>query len=78
MRCISSGEEGKWEAMALGSEKIKEVNEYKYLGVWINSQTTLHNHINHLEEKAMGLQNLARGAKFWRGDEDIQAWLTSV
>ena len=60
----------------LGTEEIKEVNEYKYLGVWINRQATGHNHINHLEEKAMGLHNLARGAKFWRGDEDIQAGLT--
>ena len=57
----------------LGTEEIKEVNEFKYLGVWINRQATGHNHINHLEEKAMGLHNLARGAKFWRGDEDIHA-----
>ena len=51
----------------LGTEEIKEVNEYKYLGVWINRQATGHNHINHLEEKAMGLHNLARGAKFGEG-----------
>ena len=62
--------------MALGNEEIKEVNEYKYLGFWINGQATGHNHINHLEEKAMGLHNLARGAKFWRGYEDNQARIT--
>ena len=62
----------------LGTEEIKEVNEYMYLGVWINRQATGHNHISHLEEKAMGLRmhNLARGAKFWRRDEDIRAGLT--
>ena len=61
---------------ALGKEGIKEVDEYKYLGVWINRQVTGHNHVNHLEGKALGLQNLARGGKFWRDEEDIKAGLT--
>ena len=61
----------------LGGEEIKEVDEYKYLGVWINRQVTGHNHVRHLEEKALGLQHLARGAKFWRIDEDIKAGLTT-
>ena len=46
------------------------------LGVWINRQVTGHNHVNHLEGKALGLQNLARGGKFWRDEEDIKAGLT--
>ena len=33
-------------------------------------------HVNHLEGKALGLQNLARGGKFWRDEEDIKAGLT--
>ena len=55
---------------------IKEVDEYKYLGVWINRQAMGHNHVNHLVGKAVGLQNLARAAKFWRKEEDIEAGLT--
>jgi len=61
----------------LGREEIKEVDEYKYLGVWINRQVTGHNHIRHLEGKAMALQHLARRAKFWRIDEDVKAGLTT-
>ena len=48
------------------------------MGLWINRQVNGHsdNHVNHLEGKALGLQNLARGGKFWRDDEDIKAGLT--
>ena len=42
----------------------------------INRQVTGHNHVNHLEGKALGLQNLAGGGKFWRDEEDIKAGLT--
>ena len=47
-----------------------------YFGVWINRQVTGHNHVNHLEGKPLGLQNLARGGKFWRDEEGIKAGLT--
>ena len=52
------------------------MDEYKYLGVWINRQATGHNHVNHLVGKAVGLQNLARAAKFCRKKADIKAGLT--
>ena len=70
------GQKKSGKLWALGKEGIKEVDEYKYLGVWINRQVTGHNHVNHLEGKALGLQNLARGGKFWRDEEDIKAGLT--
>ena len=70
------GQKKSGKLWALGKEGIKEVDEYKYLGVWINRQVTGHNHVNHLEGKALGLQNLARGWKFWRDEEDIKAGLT--
>ena len=46
------------------------------MGVSINRQVNGHNHVNHLEGKALGIQNLARGGKFWRDEEDIKAGLT--
>ena len=64
--------EGRW---CLGKARIKEVDEYKYLGVWLNRQATGHNHVEHLCEKASNLHGLARKAKFWRGCEDIEAGL---
>ena len=67
------GQKKSGKLWALGKEGIKEVDEYKYLGVWINGQVTGHNHVNHLEGKALGL---ARGGKFWRDEEDIKAGLT--
>ena len=70
------GQKKSGKLWALGKEGIEEVDEYKYLGVWINRQVTGHNHVNHLEGKALGLQNLARGGKFWRDEEDIKAGLT--
>ena len=54
-----------------GIQAIKEVGDYKYVGVWINRQVNGHSHVNHLEGKALGLQNLARGGKVWRDEEDI-------
>ena len=62
--------------MCFRQRGVKEVDEYKYLGVWINRQVTGHIHVNHLEGKALGLQNLARGGKFWRDEEDIKAGFT--
>lgn len=59
----------------LGNDRIKEVDEYKYLGVWLNRQATGHNHIKHLLEKASSLHGVARKAKFWRGGEDVEAGL---
>ena len=49
---------------SLDKEVVKEVDEYKYLGVWVNRQVRGHNHVNHLVGKTVGLQNLARVAKF--------------
>ena len=57
----------------LGKDKIDEVDEYKYLGVWINRQANGHTHVKHLQEKAAKLHGLARKAKFWRGAEDVEA-----
>ena len=62
----------KWH---LGRDRIDEVDEYKYLGVWVNRQANGHSHVRHLEEKAAKLQGLARKAKFWRGAEDVEAGL---
>ena len=58
----------------LGKEGIEEVEDYIYLGVWINRQVNGHN--GHLEGKALGLQNLARGGKLWKNEQDIKAGLT--
>ena len=60
------GQKKRGKLWRLGKDGIKEVEDYKYLGVWINRQVNGHNHGNHLEGKALGLQNLARGGKFWR------------
>ena len=62
------GQKKRGKFWRFGKEGIKEVEDYKYLGV--------HKHVNHLEGKAYGLQNLARGGKFWRDEEDIKAGLT--
>ena len=35
-------QEKKWR---MGKDRIEEVDEYKYLGVWINRQATAHNHV---------------------------------
>ena len=64
--------EGRWR---LGKARIKEVDEYKYLGVLLNRQTTGHNHVEHICEKASNLHRLAHKATFWRGCEDIEAEL---
>ena len=70
------GQKKRGKLWRLGKEGIKEVEDYKYLGVWINRQVNGHNHEIHLEWKALGLQYLARGGKFWRDEEDIKAGLT--
>ena len=54
---LSDGSEMKGKLWSLGKDVIKEVDEYKYLGVWTNRQTTGYNHVNHLVGKAVGLQN---------------------
>ena len=36
----------------LGKDKIVVVDEYKYLGVWINRQANGDTHVKHLHEKA--------------------------
>ena len=70
------GQKKRGKLWRLGKEGIKEVEDYKYLGVCINRQVNGHNHVNHLKGKALGLQNLARGEKFWGDKEDIKAGLT--
>ena len=57
----------------LGKDNIGEVDEYKYLGVWINRQASARNHIRHLLGNADRLHALVRGAKFWQGEEDVAA-----
>ena len=69
------GQKRQAKAWYLGKERIAEVDEYKYLGVWINRRANGQNHVKHLIEKSAGLHSLARGAKFWRGDEDVEAGL---
>ena len=75
---VSGGAEEEREIVALRQRgsKLRKVEDYKYLGIWINRQVNGHNHVNHLEGKALGLQNLARGGKFWRDENDIKAGLT--
>ena len=50
----------------LGKETIGEVDEYKYLGVWINQQANGLNHIRHLVQKASFLYSFVREATFGR------------
>ncbi len=57
----------------LGKENILEVDEYKYLGVWLNRQANGLNHVRHLIEKTSSLHAIVRGAKFWQGEEDVEA-----
>ena len=54
------------EGMETGKDNIGEVDEYKYLGVWINRQVNGRNHIRHLLGKADRLHALVRVAKFWQ------------
>ena len=37
----------------LGNDEIKEVDEYKYLAVWVNRQATGHDQVKHLLEKSI-------------------------
>ena len=55
----------------LGKDSIGEVDEYKYLGVWINWQANVKNHVRHLLGKSDRLHALVRGAKFGQGEEDV-------
>ena len=50
----------------LGKETIGEVDEYKYLGVWINRQANGLNHVQHLMQKAFckGSGVLAGGRRY--------------
>ena len=51
----------------LGKDSVEEVEEYKYLEVWMNRQANGFNHVKHLLGKTDSLQALVRGAKFWQG-----------
>ena len=42
-------------------DRVEEVEEYKYLGAWINWQANGFNHVKHLLGKADSLQALVRG-----------------
>ena len=42
------GQKKRGKLWRLGKEGIKEVEDYKSLGVWINRQVNGHNHVNHL------------------------------
>lgn len=70
---IVVGQKKREKRWRLGKDRLKEVDEYKYLGVWMNRQATGHAHVEHLLEKAASLHGLARKAKFWRGGEDVEA-----
>ena len=69
----SGGEKKKNRVWKLGKDNIGEVDEYKHLGVWINRQANVRNHIRHLLGKADRPHALVRGAKFWQGEEDVTA-----
>ena len=56
----------------LGKETIGEVDEYKYLGVWINRQENALNHVRHLMQKASSLYSFVRAAKFWQGKKILR------
>ena len=61
------GQKKRGKLWRLGKEGIKEVEDYKYLGVWINRQVNGHNHVNHLEGKAFGLVKLSQGREVLEG-----------
>ena len=67
------GKKKKDKKWRLGKVRINEVNEYKYLGFWLSRFGSSHAHVRHLCEKAARLHGLARKAKFWRGEEDVEA-----
>ena len=72
------GKKKKDKKWRLDKVRINEVNEYKYLGFWLNRFGDSHAHVRHLCEKASGLHGLARKAKFWQGEEDIEAHCAST
>ena len=39
--------------LKLGPDELEKVEEYKYLGVWLNNKGNLDNHITHLEGKTL-------------------------
>ena len=43
-------QEGRW---CLGKARIKEIDEDKYLGMWLNRQVTGHNHVERLCERRL-------------------------
>ena len=57
------GEKKKKRLWKLGKDSVEEVEEYKYLGVWINRQANGFNHVKHLLGKADSLQALVRGSR---------------
>ena len=72
---LVTGQKKQDRRWCLGRDRIQEVDEYKYLGVWINRQANGHTHIKYLCGSAAKLHGRARKAKFWRGTEDIEAGL---
>ena len=57
---LGVGEKKTNRVWKLGKDNIGEVDEYKYLGVWISRQANARNHIRHLLGKADRLHALVR------------------
>ena len=49
------------ENLTLYGQLMERVNEYKYLGLWLDSKYTCNVHIKHLETKCKKVINLLRG-----------------
>ena len=60
-RVLVVGEKKKKRLWKLEKDSVEEVEEYKYLGVWMNRQANGFNHAKHLLGKADSLQALVRG-----------------
>ena len=59
----------------LGKDSVEEVEEYKYLGVWMNRQANGFNPAKHLLGKADSLQALVWGQSSGRGKKILwQDW----
>ena len=66
-RGLVVGEKKKKRLWKLGKDSVEEVQEYKYLGVWMNRQANGFNHVKHLLGKADSLQALVQGQSSGRG-----------
>ena len=70
------GEKKKKRLWKLGKDSVEEVEEYKYLRVWINRQANGFNHMKHLLGIAASLQAFVRGQSSGRGKKILwQDWL---